>query len=71
MLDNILYEDAFILDVALTSSGAAERVLYRDVYGQMMSIDVVHTGISENILYPQQSMQTFILKAGGELSFIF
>ena len=64
-LDNILYFNDFIMDIDVTSVGAAENVVFNDDIGFEMTIAQTHNGSATNILFKDEEMQTLTLVGGG------
>lgn len=64
-IDNILYENEFIMDIDVSSVGACSNVLYGELLGFEMTINQSHTGSAQHLLVKENQMQTFKLVAGG------
>ena len=69
-LENIVYENDFVLDVVVTNSGNLNSVTFPDQDGYLMDIDQVHTGSASYILYDRELLEIQVLQ-GGEISYIF
>jgi len=74
MLDNILYPDNIgqNLVINVTNSGPSQHICYNNILGSLLNVNIIHTGAINNILYPEELLQTLkLLTSNQEISFTF